>query len=123
MISMVSIGVACMIVSALCISSAKSFDFDYLRLNLGWKIFQLPFCRAVWQLSFPHFTLGLGLGIVDASLMPLLACFTDDMRHEASYGTVYALAQTSVALAYSLGRSSPNPGHGSLRICYNLGIN
>lgn len=46
--------------------------------------------------------LGIGLGIVDASLMPLLASFADS-RQQANYGTVYALAQTAVALAYSLG--------------------
>lgn len=57
----------------------------------------------VWQLAVPHFVLGLGLGIVDASLMPLLAKLADESYH-AGYGAVYALAQTSVALAYSSGK-------------------
>lgn len=62
--------------------------------------------KKVWQLTLPHFILGLGLGIVDASLMPLLARLADDKYH-AGYGAVYALAQTSVALAYSLGKILP----------------
>jgi len=56
----------------------------------------------VWQLAMPHFFLGIGLGIIDASLMPLLARLADE-RYEAGYGAVYALAQTAVALAYSTG--------------------
>lgn len=35
--------------------------------------------------------------------MPLLARIADEKYH-AGYGAVYALAQTSVALAYSLGK-------------------
>ncbi|CAL8087193.1 unnamed protein product [Orchesella dallaii] len=69
---------------------------------IGISCFLLPTANKVWKLAFPHFTLGLGLGIVDASLMPLLARIADDKYH-AGYGAVYALAQTSVALAYSLG--------------------
>lgn len=46
--------------------------------------------------------LGIGLGIVDASLMPLLARIADE-KHHSGYSAVYALAQTSVALAYSFG--------------------
>ena len=34
--------------------------------------------------------------------MPLLARLADE-KHQAGYGAVYALAQTSVALAYALG--------------------
>lgn len=65
----------------------------------------------------PHFGLGLGIGIIDAALVPLLATFVDatlaqeeDMEAKvtntshtmSSYGTVYAIQQTSVSLAYCL---------------------
>lgn len=62
----------------------------------------------------PHFGLGLGIGIVDAALVPLLAKFVDDILfHEEPtsfnqvnpilrYGNVYAIQQTSVSLAYFL---------------------
>lgn len=72
------------------------------------------------QLLLPHFGLGLGIGIIDAALVPLLATFVDatlaqeehmDMDSKVnssssqtitSYGTVYAIQQTSVSLAYCL---------------------
>lgn len=56
----------------------------------------------MWDLIFPHYFLGMGIGMVDSSLMPLLAQLAD-ANHESDYGSVYALAQTSVSLAYSLG--------------------
>lgn len=55
-------------------------------------------------LAGPHLCLGLGVGTVDASLMPLLAALVD-ARHVAAYGAVYAIAQAAVALAYFLGQS------------------
>ncbi|XP_034254331.1 synaptic vesicular amine transporter-like [Thrips palmi] len=58
--------------------------------------------RNLWQLVLPHFGLGLGVGAVDAALVPLLA-YLVDTRHGAGYGAVYALQQTAVSLAYALG--------------------
>ena len=63
--------------------------------------------------------MGLGIGIIDAALVPLLATFVDaTLAHDdqmnvdskatasshtiSSYGTVYAIQQTSVSLAYCL---------------------
>jgi len=66
----------------------------------------------------PHFALGLGIGVIDAALVPLLATFVDATLSQedhsessssmSSYGTVYAIQQTSVSLAYCLGKSSMN---------------
>ena len=65
-------------------------------------LFQVPLANSIWQLTLPHFGLGLGLGIVDSSLMPLLAKLVED-RHIGSYGSVYAVSQTAVSLAYGIG--------------------
>ena len=62
----------------------------------------MPLAKSIWQLTLPHFGLGLGLGIVDSSLMPLLAKLVGD-RHIGAYGSVYAVAQTAVSLAYGIG--------------------
>ncbi|CAL1546831.1 unnamed protein product [Lymnaea stagnalis] len=62
----------------------------------------LPFATAVPQLILPHFGLGLGLGVTDAAIMPFLALLVD-VRNEAFYGCVYAIAQLAVCLAYSFG--------------------
>ncbi|XP_068152861.1 synaptic vesicular amine transporter [Drosophila tropicalis] len=73
----------------------------------------IPSATTLAQLLLPHFALGLGIGIIDAALVPLLASFVDATlsKEEASndssktissYGTVYAIQQTSVSLAYCL---------------------
>ena len=43
------------------------------------------------------------LGIIDASLMPMMAYIVDS-RYVALYGSVYAIAQVAVCLAYSIGK-------------------
>ncbi|XP_023226940.1 synaptic vesicular amine transporter-like [Centruroides sculpturatus] len=62
----------------------------------------IPFAVHVTHLLLPHFGIGLGIGVADAALMPLLASLVDK-RHVSVYGSVYALAQVAVSLAYSLG--------------------
>jgi MFS family permease len=54
------------------------------------------------HLIVPHFGLGLGVGAIDAALMPLLATIVDQ-RYPGLYGACYAVSQTTVCLAYFLG--------------------
>ena len=77
--------------------SAKDYKCPRLKY-----LFQVPFANSMWQLILPHFGLGLGLGVVDSSLMPLLAKLVED-RHVGAYGSVFAVSQTAVSLAYGLG--------------------
>jgi len=74
----------------------------------------IPEAKTVSSLIIPHFCLGLGIGILDASLVPYLArvmdsitAKCDDDTNEAdvpsNYGSVYAIQQTAVSLAYSVG--------------------
>ena len=42
-------------------------------------------------------------GVTDAAIMPLLALLIDQ-RHVSTYGSVYAIVQLAVCLAYSLGK-------------------
>uniref|UniRef100_T1HB67 MFS domain-containing protein n=1 Tax=Rhodnius prolixus TaxID=13249 RepID=T1HB67_RHOPR len=62
----------------------------------------VPTATSVTGLIIPHFGIGLGIGVVDAALVPLLATLVD-CRHSASYSVVYALQQMAVSLAYALG--------------------
>ncbi|XP_017091649.2 synaptic vesicular amine transporter [Drosophila bipectinata] len=81
-------------------------------LLVGIASILIPSATTVAQLLLPHFALGLGIGVIDAALVPLLATFVDatlaqEDQSEAStsmssYGTVYAIQQTSVSLAYCL---------------------
>nr|XP_022336151.1 synaptic vesicular amine transporter-like [Crassostrea virginica] len=74
----------------------------YCMILMGFCLICIPFSTSVIQLMLPHFGIGLGLGIVDAALMPLLALLVDT-RHVTTYGTIYAIAQLSVCLAYGIG--------------------
>ncbi|XP_062613862.1 synaptic vesicular amine transporter-like [Saccostrea cucullata] len=74
----------------------------FCMILVGFCLICIPFSTSVSQLILPHFGIGLGLGIVDAALMPLLALLVD-LRHVTSYGSVYAIAQLAVCLAYGLG--------------------
>ncbi|KAK9509897.1 hypothetical protein O3M35_004788 [Rhynocoris fuscipes] len=64
--------------------------------------FMVPTASSISGLIIPHFGIGLGIGIVDAALVPLLATLVD-CRHSANYSVVYALQQMAVSLAYALG--------------------
>lgn len=68
---------------------------------------KLPTARSIGELVIPHAGLGLGIGVVDSALVPLMATLVDT-RHRADYATVYAIQQTSVSLAYALGKSYVN---------------
>ncbi|XP_050314660.1 synaptic vesicular amine transporter-like [Anthonomus grandis grandis] len=68
----------------------------------GLSCIYLPEANSMAQLSIPHFGLGLGVGAVDASLVPLLANFVDN-QGSTQYGPVYAFQQAAVAVAYSFG--------------------
>jgi fucose permease len=63
----------------------------------------VSFCSSVLQLSVPHFGVGLGIGIVDATVVPLMAKLVDEASEGARYGPVYALQQAAVCLAYFFG--------------------
>ncbi|XP_002054478.3 synaptic vesicular amine transporter [Drosophila virilis] len=81
-------------------------------LLVGFASILIPSATTVAQLLLPHFALGLGIGVIDAALVPLLATFVDATLAQdelgetssstSSYGTVYAIQQTSVSLAYCL---------------------
>ncbi|XP_054709454.1 synaptic vesicular amine transporter-like [Uloborus diversus] len=71
-------------------------------LLIGISALMIPVSSRITQLVIPHFGLGLGIGVVDVSLMPLLA-FLVDSRYVALYGSVYAIAQAAVCLSYSIG--------------------
>lgn len=47
--------------------------------------------------------MGLGIGVADAALVPLLASLVD---RNGNYGPVYSIQQVAVSLAYFLGKRS-----------------
>lgn len=69
---------------------------------IGLSCFGLPLAETISELSLPHLGLGLGVGSVDAALVPLLS-FLVEQNGSDHYGPIYALQQLSVAVAYSFG--------------------
>lgn len=83
---------------------------------IGISCFVIPEAKTVSSLIIPHFCLGLGIGVLDTSLVPYLARLADSITSisddssevsdcaASNYGSVYAIQQTAVSLAYSLGK-------------------
>lgn len=75
---------------------------------VGISCIVIPEARTVSSLIIPHFCLGLGIGVLDTSLVPYLARLTDAIMMQnsmeagteneditSSYGSVYAIQQTA----------------------------
>ncbi|XP_012523919.1 synaptic vesicular amine transporter [Monomorium pharaonis] len=67
---------------------------------VGVSAILIPSANTMSQLIFPHLGMGLGIGVADAALVPLLASLVD---RNGNYGPVYSIQQVAVSLAYSLG--------------------
>ncbi|XP_053681895.1 synaptic vesicular amine transporter [Sabethes cyaneus] len=80
--------------------------------SVGISCIIIPSATTVLGLLLPHFGLGLGIGVIDAALIPLLATIVDNQctsdnesdicESTPNYGAVYAIQQIAVSLAYSL---------------------
>ena len=112
---------------------AGELKFIVLFTHYALNIFQIPHANSVISLVLPHFTLGIGIGTLDAALVPLLASIVDlnygldgDVEQsqgnerlawgksfsksefstapvDSCYGPIYAIQQMAVSLAYSVG--------------------
>ncbi|XP_015585609.1 synaptic vesicular amine transporter isoform X2 [Cephus cinctus] len=67
---------------------------------VGFSAILIPSATTMSQLVIPHLGMGLGIGVADAALVPLLASLVDQ---NVNYGPVYSIQQVAVSLAYSLG--------------------
>ncbi|KAH0952978.1 hypothetical protein HN011_011020 [Eciton burchellii] len=67
---------------------------------VGISAILIPSASTMSHLIVPHLGMGLGIGVADAALVPLLASLVD---RNGNYGPVYSIQQVAVSLAYSLG--------------------
>lgn len=69
---------------------------------IGLSCCAIPLAVTISDLSLPHFCLGLGVGAVDATLVPLMANLAD-LQGNSHYGPIYAFQQATVSMAYCFG--------------------
>ncbi|NXH11413.1 VMAT1 protein, partial [Bucco capensis] len=71
---------------------------------VGLSLLCVPLAKDISGLIGPNGGLGFAIGMVDSSLLPLLASLVD-LRHVSVYGNVYAIADVALCLGFALGPS------------------
>nr|AVK72315.1 synaptic vesicular amine transporter [Isodiametra pulchra] len=61
-----------------------------------------PLASTMNGLIIPGFGLGFAIGMVDASMMPMMG-YLVDLRHVSVYGSVYAIADVAFCVGYAVG--------------------
>lgn len=69
---------------------------------IGVSLILIPFATSIYGLILPNSGLGIGIGMVDSSMMPTMA-YLVDIRHSSVYGSVYAIADVAFCLGFALG--------------------
>ncbi|CAD5234150.1 unnamed protein product [Bursaphelenchus xylophilus] len=62
----------------------------------------VPFCPNVYYLIVPIGLTGVGVGMVDSTMFPMLGAVVDK-RHSSAYGSVYAIGDSAVCVAFGVG--------------------
>ncbi|XP_030842211.1 synaptic vesicular amine transporter isoform X1 [Strongylocentrotus purpuratus] len=70
----------------------------------GIAMMLIPLSQNVPHLIGPNFFVGFGVGMVDASMMPIMGHLVD-IRHVSVYGSVYAIADVAFCLGFAVGPS------------------
>ncbi|CAD5234026.1 unnamed protein product [Bursaphelenchus xylophilus] len=68
----------------------------------------IPFAQNIYHLIIPNAVLGLGLGLVDTNMFPMLGHIAD-LRHTNVYGSVYAIGDGAACLAFATGPFMAGP--------------
>ncbi|XP_063722891.1 synaptic vesicular amine transporter-like isoform X1 [Symsagittifera roscoffensis] len=69
---------------------------------VGICMFLYPFATSMNGLVIPGFGLGFAIGMVDASMMPMMG-YLVDLRYVSVYGSVYAIADVAFCVGYAVG--------------------
>ncbi|KAJ8026111.1 Synaptic vesicular amine transporter [Holothuria leucospilota] len=71
---------------------------------IGGGMLLIPFSSAFVHLIAPNTAIGFGIGMVDGTMMPIMAHLVD-IRHSAVYGGVYAIADVGLCIGFAIGPS------------------
>lgn len=77
-------------------------------LLVGISIMCVPLAKNIYGLIVPNFGVGFAIGMVDSSMMPIMA-YLVDLRHVSVYGSVYAIADVAFCMGFAIGPSIGGP--------------
>ncbi|CAJ0569271.1 unnamed protein product, partial [Mesorhabditis spiculigera] len=69
---------------------------------IGFCLLLIPSATSVGGLIIPHLFMGFSIGMIDASMFPLMGHLVD-LRHVGVYGSIYAIADAAFCFAFALG--------------------
>ncbi|XP_068128415.1 chromaffin granule amine transporter-like [Hyperolius riggenbachi] len=71
---------------------------------VGVSLLCVPLARNIFGLIGPNAGIGVALGMVDASIMPIMGLLVD-LRHTSVYGGIYAISDIALCMGYAVGPS------------------
>nr|AFG30990.1 Cat-1 [Haemonchus contortus] len=71
-------------------------------VTIGFCLLAIPSATSIKGLIFPNFFMGFSIGMIDASMFPLMG-YLVDLRHVGVYGSIYAIADAAFCFAFALG--------------------
>ncbi|KAK5622544.1 hypothetical protein CRENBAI_001785, partial [Crenichthys baileyi] len=72
---------------------------------VGISLLCVPFATSIYGLIGPNGGLGFAIGMVDSSMMAIMA-YLVDIRHASVYGSVYAIADVALCMGFAIGPST-----------------
>jgi len=69
---------------------------------IGFCLLAIPSARSIGGLVIPNFFMGFSIGMIDASMFPMMG-YIVDVRHVGVYGSIYAIADAAFCFAFALG--------------------
>ncbi|MBN3292460.1 VMAT1 protein, partial [Polypterus senegalus] len=79
-------------------------------LFLGIGLILVPLGKNIFGLIGPNALLGIAIGMVDSSLLPIMG-YLVDIRHTSVYGSVYAIADVALCLGFAIGHYHTGVSH------------
>ncbi|KAM4747421.1 chromaffin granule amine transporter-like [Rhinophrynus dorsalis] len=71
---------------------------------VGISLLCVPLAVNIYGLIGPNAGIGIALGMVDSSIMPIMG-YLVDLRHTSVYGGIYAISDMALCLGYAVGPS------------------
>ncbi|XP_054854252.1 chromaffin granule amine transporter [Eublepharis macularius] len=72
---------------------------------VGISLLCIPLAQNIYGLIGPNSGVGIALGMVDSSMMPIMG-YLVDLRHTSVYGSVYAIADVAFCMGFAIGPST-----------------